>query len=512
LRKSVLRSLCAATAITTLVWAQRGGNDWMTAGFDAQRSSWVRADPKIAVEAMGSGFILEWKRKLPVAARPGNAVTAPALLDFYIGYRGFRTLGFVGDAGNNVTAIDTDINRIEWEKKYGAVAGAGTAACPGGMTSTVTRPTNASYPPTVFGRGFGRSAPAKSGVGEPGAGAVTLKDMANRRPPGPPPVPPQTPGAKPRTAPAASPFGRGIQWLNAITADGKFHSLYVSNGEEPNPAVEFLPANAHARGLLVFGGTAYAATVNGCGGAPNGVWALDIESKKVSSWKAPGNVSGSHGFAALPDGTLIVSAGSEMVALGAKTLEQKATFKVGKTLTSSPVLMDVKNHDLAAVTTDDGQLNVFDAEKLAAGPVASIATGAGNYAVGALASWLDPNGGRWIAVPHAKGVSVFGLTEQGGSFALKKAWDSRPMAGALTPITVNGVMFAVSSGRPGTGGKAVLYALEGASGKELWNSGAAITSYVSSGGLAAGGSRVYVSGHDGVQYAFAFHLETLEDK
>ena len=49
--------------------------------------------------------------------------------------------------------------------------------------------------------------------------------------------------------------------------------------------------------------------------------------------------------------------------------------------------------------------------------------------------------------------------------------------------------------------------IDPANGKELWNSGAAIASFVTSGGLAAGGGRVYVSGHDGTQYAFAFPME-----
>ena len=50
-------------------------------------------------------------------------------------------------------------------------------------------------------------------------------------------------------------------------------------------------------------------------------------------------------------------------------------------------------------------------------------------------------------------------------------------------------------------------ALDGASGKELWSSGTTITSFVTTGGLAAGGSRVYVSGYDGTQYAFGFPIE-----
>jgi outer membrane protein assembly factor BamB len=87
-------------------------------------------------------------------------------------------------------------------------------------------------------------------------------------------------------------------------------------------------------------------------------------------------------------------------------------------------------------------------------------------------------------------------------------------------MLVNGVVFALSSGeyRPGDSKvtaaqrvrqstPAVLYALDALTGKELWNSGKTITSFVHSGGLAAGGSRVYIGAYDGTQYAFGFPIE-----
>ena len=85
---------------------------------------------------------------------------------------------------------------------------------------------------------------------------------------------------------------------------------------------------------------------------------------------------------------------------------------------------------------------------------------------------------------------------------------------------MNGVVFALSSGehrsddpklaasqRARRSIPAVLYALDAQTGKELWNSGKTITSFVHSGGLAAGGSRVYVGAYDGTQYAFGFPIE-----
>ncbi len=47
-----------------VVWAQvgRGTTEWLTANGDAQRTSWIRTDPNISVDAMSKpGFVFQWK-------------------------------------------------------------------------------------------------------------------------------------------------------------------------------------------------------------------------------------------------------------------------------------------------------------------------------------------------------------------------------------------------------------------------------------------------------------------
>ena len=164
--------------------AQSGAGDWMTTGFDAQRSSWVRADRKISLESMSKpGFDLFWKLKLDNTPRQLSAITPPALLDFYIGYRGFRSLGFFGGSSDRVFAVDVDLGRLEWEKKYDSTAAsAGTIPCPGGMTSAVTRPTITGYPSGLASMGFGRGTPAKSGVGLPDGRSCHRAGFGRRAP------------------------------------------------------------------------------------------------------------------------------------------------------------------------------------------------------------------------------------------------------------------------------------------------------------------------------------------
>ena len=99
------------------------------------------------------------------------------------------------------------------------------------------------------------------------------------------------------------------------------------------------------------------------------------------------------------------------------------------------------------------------------------------------------------------------------------------MTSPLTPVFFSGVVFAVSSGEhrapdtgstPNTGSTlaqrvkasipAVLYALDPATGKELWNSGKSITSFAR-GGLAASAGQVYLVTYDNTLYAFGVPME-----
>src|SRR5580692_1528615 len=148
-----MRRLTASAALPlacAFVWAAaaraqggRGSADWMTAGGDAQRSSWVRTDPKISVSSLDKpGFQVAWKVKL--TSEPSVAAT----LDRYIGYRGFRSFALVGSRSGDITAFDTDLGRIEWKKSLsvGTTAGDSAAPCAGGMTANLARPTGAGFP------------------------------------------------------------------------------------------------------------------------------------------------------------------------------------------------------------------------------------------------------------------------------------------------------------------------------------------------------------------------------
>jgi outer membrane protein assembly factor BamB len=496
-RYFIIATAIAAAGAPSVRAQGRGGGDWSTGGGDAQRSSWVRTDAKISPESIAKpGFQVAWKVKLPNEARQGNAVFAPVLLERYIGYRGFRSFAFAGGSSENVFAVDTDLGRVEWQKHFRVETAAGTATCPGGMTAASTEPALAALPAMNDGRGGragGRGGPARSGVGAPLEGAVTIAaSMAAAANPaagggrGRGAIIPGAPGA-----PAVpGPRGRMPSMVYALSGDGAFHAMYVSNGDEPEPPVKFLPAHANAKDLMLVDNVAYAVTVNNCGGVPNGIWALDVASKSVANWSGNGV-----GAAIGPDGIYVTTADGDLVLLEAKTLAKKASYSGGAAFSTAPVLFESKGKIMLAAATKDGNLHLADAATM---------TGTGaktGLSADALSTWQDSTGTRWLLAAGAKSVGAWKVGD-----TLQPGWTSREIASPLTPIVVNGVVFAVAGGSRSS--RAVMYALDGFTGKELWNSGNAITSFAPrSAGLAAGGSQIYLGTSDGTLWAFAFPIE-----
>ena len=267
-------------------------------------------------------------------------------------------------------------------------------------------------------------------------------------------------------------------------------------------------------------------------------------------------------FAAVGKGTGGYS--DSVVALDAKTLELKDWITVpGADFNSSPTVFRYNNKEYVAVSANDGKLYLLDGTSLGganhATPLYATVRFSAPFASSSLSTWesgvtpaapppatpgappaapqAPASGTRWILAPFSGalptgmkiaanglapsgGILAFKLVDQGGKLELQPVWSSRDMTSPLPPLVVNNVVFAISSGESrGTSTSAaqrakgslpaVLYALDGLTGKELWNSGKHITSFARS-GLAAGGpngSQVFVTTYDSTLYAFGFPIE-----
>src|SRR5437773_7363074 len=157
----------------------RGGGEWTTSGFDAQRSSWLRGDARLTKDAVQKGeFAYLWSMKIENANRQLNSLTPPVLLDRLIGYRGFKSVAFFGGSDDRVFAVDTDLARPAWTTilNYSAPTGgrpSSSMECPGGLIAMPSRRTALATAAPVVGGGRG-GVRNGSAVGEPGRGAAVL--------------------------------------------------------------------------------------------------------------------------------------------------------------------------------------------------------------------------------------------------------------------------------------------------------------------------------------------------
>ena len=170
--------------------------------------------------------------------------------------------------------------------------------------------------------------------------------------------------------------------------------------------------------------------------------------------------------------------------------------------------------DLIAATNKDGSLYLLDGASLGGvdhkTPLAKLAVSPAAEA-GTLATWEDTQQVRWILVASVNSVVAVKVVNQGGKPALQTGWNANGISDPTSPIVVNGVVFAASR-RSAGGSKAVLYALDGETGKSLWNSGTTIASNIVSGGLSSSQSEVYLETADSFIYSFGHPLYPIGKK
>ena len=467
---SALVCLCAALAL-----AQSRGGNWPTSGGDAQRSGWEGADPRISKDTVKDLQLL-FKLKLESQAKGTRPLLPPVIMGRLISYRGFRELAFVGSNADIVYAVDADLGTIFWQKhlEYSTrepQVTASTPDCPGGMTATPTM----SVPP---------GAAAPRGGGAP--------------------------------APAAS-FIAGTASVYAISSDGRLHRLNVSTGDDIVQPVQVVPANSRTSNLMMVNSTIYTVTSPACNLTKNAVWAIDlsVDPPRVTSYAlSTGEVAGTAGPVIGNDGTVYVQTSARLLALNAgdltlrKEFDPENKFSYDGLNPMPPLVFQYKGREMIVFARKDGRLTVQDVNAGATSILETPLTISGG-----LSTWQDADGTRWVLVPvwgrngsaPNGSISAFKVEEQAGKTVLTPAWVSRDMISPLPPVIASGVVFALSAGNGST--RATLYALDAATGKELYSSRNLITAPASLAGMTISNGRVYFSTLDGTMYAFGMFME-----
>ena len=443
----------------------RGGN-WPTYGGDSQRSGWEGADASITKDSVKDLQLL-WKVKLETQSRGMRPVMPPVIQGRLISYRGFKELAFVATNSDIVYAIDADLGTIFWQKhlEYSVrepQVKTSSSACPGGLTAMPTMPVPA------------RGAAARGGP------------------------------APPATAQRGSAFIGGPASVYALSSDGRLHRLNTSTGDDMTQPVSVLPANARATSLSMVDNVIYTVTSHECNGAPNAVWAIDLnmDPPKVrsfalsggTSWSIGGPVIGGTGAVHIQTAARVDS--TEQWTAGVHSLtpvELKARFDspadrsgaadsadFGNLINvASPILFTYKDRELIASVCSSNRLCLSDSasvdvavpqtpQPVRTSPIVQVGRGLSGLVErgiwGSLSSWQDADGTRWVLgavtgplhpdlkVPMTNGLTpngsivAFRVQEQAGKMALEPAWVSRDLDSPLPPVIANGVVFALSAG------------------------------------------------------------------
>jgi len=572
---AVRRAVPAALSVAALVAALHGqaqapvsvseAGGWPTAQADAQRTSWLRADPYISLEAMRKGgFALQWKTVIQDSRGPN-------LFAGGVATGGRKPITVVASRSNAVYAVDTDTGIQFWERHFDDRSR--PAACGSDMPAVVTRSTGLSAPAAGASTNIGFGAAVReayhSGVGEPGEGVpAALMGRAGggaaRAAGTPAPAAPGV-GAPGRaaapaggagagagaagapTAPAGAPAARGraagggraTPNTYVVAQDGVLHFLGDGSGKDLQKPAPFLPAGARASDPIVVNGVVYASTWAGCQGATDAVWAFDAGGTGAPmSWAAPGHPLGSPAMGA--DGTLYVAVlratpegQDSVVALDPRTLAVKDTFTTSLQLGTPPVVVTDRGREFVILVTRSGLVVQLDAHalggadrktpQLVSGPFfAETTSNASRPAV-----WQDANGQTWLflAVPGPVPGGVHVAASNGrvtsgtilglrlGATSIDSVWASPDLVAPSTPLVINGVVFALGGGLPmyrSAGTRpvpAVLLALDPASGAVVWTSGKTIPVSAAAGALWGANSQVLVAGSDNTIYGFGFAME-----
>jgi hypothetical protein len=496
---------------------------WTVPDADPAHSSWQKAETEITTETVGKEFKFLWKLKLGSGSTKSSSFSEPILFPGLITGRGFKDLALWADA-NTLYGVDSELGMLIWQKDFKLAH----QACGGSNIEVVTEA------PQVIR--FGGPRPANPRPATP-----------------PPPAAPLAPSER-RVGAAAGGGYFGLRGVYVLTGDGYLHEQIMATGLDYAPPVKFSPApGGSSFGLNINDKIVYTAAGSGCKNVADAIWSIDLNTPDytVSSYKTQKlGLAGLTGPVIGHDGTAYITTGSgsddpaaglyanSVVALNAKDLKVKDWYTPSgaaksNTLNANPVVFAYKDKELIAATgskyagKEYGGIVLLDSQSLggpdhhtplAEGGLMSKVPGRGAWE--SLATWQDKAGVPWVLAsivgpvakfpgsngpaPHGS-IVAFKVEEKDGHIALTPAWISRDLRNPAPPVIANGVVFALDGGDKSA--HATLYALDAATGKELYSSGDAIETYTHLAGMSVGDGHVFFTTHDNTLYSFGIPLE-----
>jgi hypothetical protein len=506
MQKKVLWSLCVAAGSCAVLWAA----NWPSVGGNPQRDGYVNPETHIS-PANAKDIKLIYKHKFETK----GTVTSTIDLANIIGITGFHEFLWTGSSAGDVWVDDADLNYDFKHVTLPAKSASKTSAmCPGGITA-----------PLLLAGG--------STVGRFGGGG----------------------------------FGRGTLAVTyVLDGDGNLTPLRQQDADpKAVPSQKLVPAGSNVPALNISGdNTIFAATINGCGGAGNGLYAANFtppstENEPDKPFKTPpawtpvvSFMTNGAGFAGtgstaigtkndyvvgtVPEGKGDVAGAynDTVLSLDPKTLtvkdyftpsDKEPAYKPGATGVT-PAVFAENGKDYVVAGDRNGKIYLLDSTALGGSdhhtPLASTdvvvapdASGS-NGIFGTFATFADATNGntRWVLAAVRGSIKGAGGATNGGIVAFKvdfssgrpkfvPAWTSTDMVGASGPIVAGGLVYALAAG---SGKKAaMLSVLDVETGKPVYTSAPAATYSVQP--LAFANGHAYFVTHDNTLYQYGIPEE-----
>ena len=519
-----MRRLWLAAALLSCA-ATLSATDVLMEGVDTQRTGWVRDEKIFTLANVGSTKLL-WRVQLSSTSRSMHNLFAPLIAEAVMTPQGSMEVGLVAGVNDDLFAINVANGQVIWRRKFENrllnLAPVDNVLCPGGQTAVPALVPVSAGKYTVYAVSWdGRLHQINLGDGEDVAPAEKFIPGNGKA--------------------YALNYKDGIVYTATAQGCGGLTNAFHSFDLASRRASTFIPAGGGLwgrRGAAIDAeGRVYLGTGDGIFDPENRRLGNGIVGVKVDETKKLQLVD----FFAAPNANWL--------------------WRRDLDVNTTPMAIDYRGRKFLVGTSKECRLWLLDREALGGEdhrttlqttPLicadAQAFDGVGVW--GALSGWQDPQGTQWVLVPfwgpvsakfkapveHSRprrgGVAAFRLEEVAGKWQLTPAWLSRDMDLGEETVIANGIVFAYSSGVDGTqvvqdaawnepggpryggalssgaarripnGRKAMLYALDGQTGKELWNSGDTITSWNHFSGMTVANGRVYIGTWDGALYAF----------
>jgi hypothetical protein len=502
-------------------------NEWLTWGYDQERTLWNRAENVLNKSNVGQ-MTLKWKTQIPSAPREEvlSTLTAPLVATVNTP-QGEVTRVFTVASDNTVYALDAETGKLSWQRPF-------------------------PYTETPI-------------------------DLISGKPVKPDYRCPGTQNATPVIDKEA-----GIIYVS--TNDGKLRGLSLVNGEDRMPATDFTHPFARNWSLNLIDGVIYSPTARGCFNIPSHLTALDLKDPArrrqefftgtgvpAGTWARGGMSRGpKYLYVQTADGPYDPAGGkfgNTVIALAFKNLRLVDTYtpenweylntKDLDLSSAGAVVFPFKGKNLVASVGKESVVTLLDADNLGGAnhqsPLHRSAQWGNDEAMlhdrgvwGAMATWEDAQGRRYLAMsmlgPVGKSAPPFKFTNgpandgsvmtfevvtdvASGKPRLAPLWVSRELHAPDLPVVANGVVYVFQSGKDSTETRAagarrasagrgaaatplpsretnaILYAFDAENGKELFKAELDSFNHFSGNPVVAGGT-VYTVTWDGKLSAY----------